>query len=90
MSGIPHTPDLFPGSKPARQRPRWRMHFLDVGYIDGIGDAAVFGCDRCGHETGWMAATDAEIRRGVPCPRCNGDSPELSVFDTRGCEGEGG
>ena len=65
------TPDLFPGTKPARARPRKLMHFWDVGYIDGVGTAAVFRCRRCGHETDWTPATDTEIRRGVPCPNCN-------------------
>lgn len=62
-------PDLF--HRPPRQPARKLMHFRDVGYIDGVGTAAVFGCHRCGHETDWTPATDTEVRRGIPCPNCN-------------------
>lgn len=60
--------DLFP--RPARATPRVLMHFVDVGHMDGAGDAARFVCRKCGHDAGWMPATLAEIRRGVPCPVC--------------------
>lgn len=66
-----HTPDLFPESKPPRQAPRVLMHFIDVGYIDGLGQAAQFECPRCGYESGWERATDTQIGRGIPCPKCN-------------------
>jgi DNA-directed RNA polymerase subunit RPC12/RpoP len=47
------------------------MHFTDVGYIDGLGQAATFACKRCGFKSDWQGASDTEIRRGVPCPSCN-------------------
>jgi hypothetical protein len=54
-----------------RMRRRVLMHFTDVGYIDGLGQAATFACKRCGFKSDWQGASDTEIRRGVPCPSCN-------------------
>lgn len=65
------TGDLFSSATPPRRKPRVLMHFTDAGYVDGLGGAATFECRRCGHETDWLAATDTEIRRGIPCPVCN-------------------
>ena len=66
--------DLFPQYttlRKARTKPRKLMHFTDVGYVDGVGQAATFKCPRCGHRSDWQAATDTQVRRGVPCPRCS-------------------
>ena len=57
--------------KPPRAKARVMMHFTDGGYVDGLGDAGVFECRKCGHETGWIAASTKDFMRGVPCPTCN-------------------
>ena len=60
------TAELF--TKPPRLK---RMHVIDAGEIQGE-RAARFYCERCGTETGWMPCGMTEIRRGIPCPECNG------------------
>jgi len=53
--------------KPRRPR-RVLMHWTDAG--QGM---THFVC-RCGYSA-WLAATDREMKRGVPCPKCNQDQP---------------
>lgn len=64
--------DLFPETKPARQKPRKLMHVCDA-YGDGPEDNHVrFWCARCEHETDWVdGLTVTEAKRGIPCPVCN-------------------
>jgi len=58
--------------KPPRAKPRVMMHVTDGGYVDGLGDAATFKCDRCGHESDWTRINGVtDVRRGFPCPKCN-------------------
>lgn len=67
-------PDLFPGTKPPRAKPRVMMHGVDFGY-DGDITLGHMVCGKCGHDDGWlMFDNDSEARRGAPCPKCNGDS----------------
>ena len=70
QTGVDRFDDLRKQSLPRAPR-RALMHFTDVGYIDGLGQAAIFACKRCGFESDWQGASDTEVRRGVPCPRCN-------------------
>lgn len=65
---------LFPKSK--RKPPRVMMALYDAG--DGHGDTdgyiACFKCKKCGHKEEWVQMrTITEGKRGIPCPRCNGD-----------------
>lgn len=74
------TPDLFPGTKPPRKRPRKLMHVCDAGVAccsdDYDRESMVrFLCARCGHESEWVQMRDSHARRGVPCPHCNSDGP---------------
>jgi hypothetical protein len=54
--------------KPRRAKPRVMAHVVDAG-----AEAARFACSRCGWDSDWLIQefTDTEIRRGVPCERCN-------------------
>jgi hypothetical protein len=54
---------LFP--KPHKPR-QVLMHVSEIGI-----DVARFSC-KCGFESDWLIATETEIRRGIPCPVCNG------------------
>jgi hypothetical protein len=56
------------------------MHAVDHGQAPGImlgwrtPKGGKFVCQRCGYDGGWMFdMLDSEVRRGVPCPVCNGD-----------------
>lgn len=66
--------ELFPELKKPRAKPLKRAHIVDAG--EGQGDhpyGAAFECQRCGWESKWCCfKTSNEIRRGVPCPNCNG------------------
>ena len=51
-----------------------RMHMVDTGPNQYVGPAYVakYRCTRCGTESEWQTArTIGEIRRGIPCPKCN-------------------
>lgn len=69
--------DLFGAVTP---KPRMvRMHAVDAGQAGYMmpgwktEKGADFVCQRCGYEAGWIFnLSDSEVRRGVPCPRCNG------------------
>lgn len=65
------TQDLFPETKPPRQKPRKLMHVCDA-YGDGPEDNHVrFMCHRCGHESDWIDdLTVTQAKRGIPCPEC--------------------
>lgn len=72
------TPDLFPGTKPPRARPRVLMHVSDAGEVSH-GHAEDLGkpmcqmtCLRCGAESDWLIfETVTEAKRGIPCESCN-------------------
>jgi DNA-directed RNA polymerase subunit RPC12/RpoP len=61
--------DLF-GPVPVKPR-RVMMAAHDAGSFPDGKDAAEFRCRKCGHETGWIYASRSEVRRGIPCTRCN-------------------
>jgi len=69
------TPDLFPGLKPARAKPRVMMSGTDHSFCDEEPDSPYMGemkCKKCGHEAGWMYFKSiTECKRGAPCPICN-------------------
>lgn len=55
---------LFPSPKSPRLV---RMHANDHMFQGGH-----FACSRCGHVAGWLVGMSiSEVRRGVPCPKCN-------------------
>lgn len=55
---------LFPSPKSPRLI---RMHASD--HMEGGG---YFSCSKCGHVEGWLVGLSiSEVRRGVPCPKCN-------------------
>lgn len=71
-------PDLF-GDTPRRPR-RVMMHAVDTGEAPGrqpgwrTAMGGYFECARCGHDAGWLFdLMPFEIRRGLPCPICNGE-----------------
>lgn len=69
-------PDLFPGTKPPRAKPRVLMHAVDHGY-DGNLVLGFMECSACGRDPVWWNFTShSELNRGVPCPECNPDSPQ--------------
>lgn len=86
------TLDLFP-SDPKPRTPRVvRMHMVDAGEAPGrmsgwkTAQGAHFKCCRCGHDDDWtFDLTITEIKRGLPCPKCNGDisAKEKSTTPTR-------
>lgn len=64
--------------KPPRARPRVMMKMTDAGNagyrLTGwkTDRGANFECLKCGHDDGWtFNLTITEIRRGLPCPKCN-------------------
>jgi hypothetical protein len=66
------TPDLFPGTKPPRQRPRVLMHVSDAGDGGEGKPICTMRCARCGAETDWLKLdTVTEAKRGIPCEACN-------------------
>jgi DNA-directed RNA polymerase subunit RPC12/RpoP len=73
------TPDLFPGTKPPRARPRVLMHVSDAGDSGCCSESGrvkpivKLACARCGAETEWLIFdTVTEAKRGIPCETCNG------------------
>jgi DNA-directed RNA polymerase subunit RPC12/RpoP len=69
--------DLF-GDRPRPGR-RVMMHAVDTGNAPGLLEGwrttagARFVCARCGRDDGWsFDMTVSEVRRGLPCPDCNG------------------
>ena len=56
---------------PVRTRIK-RMQMVDAGCNPcGPGDIAQFECKRCGEQSEWLQCSASEIRRGIPCPKCN-------------------
>jgi len=50
------------------------MHMIDAGPNQCVGPAYVakYKCGKCGLESEWQTAeTISEIRRGIPCQKCN-------------------
>lgn len=64
--------DLF-GPRPNKPR-RVLMLAYDAGEFPDGGQCAAFTCRKCGHDSGFIYATKAEIRRGVPCSKCNAEA----------------
>ena len=63
--------DLFPETKPQRQKPRVLMHVIDAGNEEEV-VAVRMKCAKCRHETEWLVCkTVTEASRGLPCPVCN-------------------
>ena len=71
-------PDMFAELKPPRARPKRLMHVCDsAGSCDEEGGGAMvrMWCLRCSHETEWLTfPTVTEAKRGIPCPKCNGEA----------------
>lgn len=72
------TPDLFPGTKPPRSKPRVLMHVIDAtdcqcGSPSDLGKPmCVMKCTKCGTETDWLIFDSVtEAKRGIPCESCN-------------------
>jgi DNA-directed RNA polymerase subunit RPC12/RpoP len=72
------TPELFPGTKPPRARPRVLMHVSDAADCHTGAEAdmgkpmCVMRCTKCSQETEWLIfETATEAKRGIPCPTCN-------------------
>lgn len=71
-------PDLFPGTKPARALPRVMMHFTDVGTGMAGELIATFECRKCKHQSDWLICqNNTDIKRGEPCPKCNGETVDV-------------
>jgi hypothetical protein len=71
--------DLF-GEVPEKPRAArvLRMHVVDAGdgaecVEAGVPIMAKFACHRCHSVTDWLMCTYSDAKRGVPCPKCNGD-----------------
>lgn len=71
---------LFTKNQAPRSKPIRRMHVHDAG-CDGI---THFICSHCGYDDGWQyypEKTLTDLKRGLPCPRCNGVALLLHVKD---------
>lgn len=60
---------LFAFAVRPRAKRRVLMRFTDAG--PGHPNWARFKCAKCGQEMETHTATDSDLRRGTPCPRCN-------------------
>ncbi len=69
------TSALFAFAVRHRKPRRVMMHFTDAG--PGSPNWARFKCGKCGHEMETNTATDLDLRRGTPCPRCNEANDEM-------------
>lgn len=66
---------LFDLPPKPRAAPRKLMHVIDAG-DDQIGESdcmAIFACKRCGYRSDWLSMRYGVAKRGVPCPKCNGE-----------------
>lgn len=64
-------PTLFP-TPPKPKRPRRVLaRAVDWGNFPDGRECAQFVCARCGWDSEHVAAEPDEIRRGIPCERCN-------------------
>ncbi len=64
----PLLPCDFPN---AIKRRKHLMHVYDAGHNPKI---VAMRCGNCGHTTGWEFHPDktiTELKRGIPCPKCN-------------------
>lgn len=62
--------ELFP-LPPKRTRLK-RMHVVDAGSNGpGPGLNAQYQCKRCGELSDWLPGSLTDVRRGIPCPKCN-------------------
>jgi hypothetical protein len=70
------TGDLFTKEQAPRHRraPRKLMHVVDAG--SDYGHVHMI-CGHCGYDDGWKVyeATLTELKRGLPCPKCNEEKP---------------
>ena len=60
--------------KPPRRMRGQLMHVCDAGecFEDII---CCFRCRKCQYESRWLkVASVTEAKRGLPCPRCNGEA----------------
>ncbi|SDH11691.1 MULTISPECIES: hypothetical protein [Paraburkholderia] len=72
--------DLF-GEVPKHQQrqPKLvRMHVVETGddcgyYPVGVPAAVRFACRQCSEVTDWMFVMATTAKRGIPCPKCNGE-----------------
>jgi len=63
------------GPRP-RMKPRKLMYFIDVGACPSgdYNNVARFKCKRCDYQSPWIyELKTAQVKRGLPCPKCNGD-----------------
>lgn len=69
---------LFDKKDLPRRAPLKRMRVADAGEFPDGRPCIQFVCPHCGYDTDWIedTSTITENRRGLPCPRCNPDSPE--------------
>jgi len=67
------TADLFPETKPPRQKPRRLMRVIDAGSFPDGQPMIECECFRCGYNTGQIVQErpTSECKRGLPCPKCN-------------------
>lgn len=64
----------LPGMPTKAPKPRIkRAQMVDAGVSPNEKPyGAAFECSRCGWKSGWLGMeTHTEIRRGIPCPKCN-------------------
>lgn len=50
------------------------MHVYDAGSGGTDGHHAALKCAHCGWDNGWdhyYDATISELKKGIPCPKCN-------------------
>ncbi len=68
----PRQKPLIGFEKPKRTNKKL-MHAVDAGTFPDGRDCAHFICSRCGHDDGWSGVTMTVAKRGIPCPKCNGE-----------------
>lgn len=65
--------DMFPAPELKRPKSKRNMHAIDAGTGPADEVIALMECPTCGHDDGWWTFdTWTKMRRGVPCPVCNG------------------
>ncbi|MDE2096523.1 MAG: hypothetical protein KGL39_04695 [Patescibacteria group bacterium] len=73
--------DLFPTAPRFRKPRQHLMHVIDAG--NGCGGEDVtwvrVKCRNCDHEEERMGDTVTALKRGIPCPECNGPRPTDST-----------
>lgn len=71
------TKELFPELAPLPTKRRVMMHHTDAG--PGSPNWAEFVCKRCGWDESYGDVSEEELRRGIPCPKCNKASMKMSI-----------